>query len=159
MIPRIEEISLHPGHGVAVRATLDADDLPRFFGAAFGELAQAVRSHGVQFAGPPFARYHTHPPAQLDVEAIMPVTQPVPALDGRVQPIELSGGRALQVRHVGPYETIAPVYEALSTWMKQHGVQPTEDPREVYLTDPSVVPDPQRWETLIIQPIGSVTVS
>ncbi len=154
MTPRIEEISLHPGHGLAVRATLAVDELPRFFGAAFGELAQAVRANGVQFAGPPFARYHTHPPAPVEVEAIMPVTHPVGALTGRVQLVRLEGGRALQVRHVGPYETMTPAYEALAAWMKEHGVRPSEDAREVYLTDPSVVPDPRRWETLIVQPIA-----
>lgn len=155
MTPRIEEISLHPGHGLAVRATLPAEELPRFFGAAFGELAQAVRANGVQFAGPFFARFHTHPPSPVDVEAIMPVTQPVAELTGRVQWVRLEGGRALQVRHVGPYDTMGPAYEALEAWMKEHGVRPSEDAREVYLTDPSVVPDSRRWETLIVQPIAA----
>lgn len=149
---RFEEVSLRPAHGLAVRATVPVDELPRFFGAAFQELMQAVRVAGSQFAGPPLARYHGQPPL-LEVEAIIPVTTAVGS-QGRVEPITLSGGRAVQVRHVGAYDTLSQAYETLRQWMEAHQVRPTEEPREVYLSDPNVVSDPGRLETLIVQPIA-----
>lgn len=155
MTLRFEEVSLHPGHGLAVRAVVPVDEVRRFFGMAFGELAQAVRAAGAQFAGPPLARYVGQPPL-LEVEAIMPVAHPVTP-SGRVVPVELAGGRAVQVRHVGPYETLHEAYGRLREWMREHHVKPAEDPREVYLTDPQVVADPQRLETLIVQPIAPDT--
>jgi hypothetical protein len=38
--------------------------------------------------------------------------------------------------------------------MEAHQVRPREKAREVYLSDPNVVSDPGRRETLIVQPIA-----
>lgn len=152
MSPRVEEISLQPIHGIAVRATVPMEKLPEFFGGAFHELEESARQAGAKLAGPPFARYHSVPPAPVDVEVILPVTGAVPA-GGRVHAVELPAGSALQVRHVGPYDKLGATYAELGLWMTEHGMQPADAVREVYLTRPKAVPDAAKWETLVIQPV------
>lgn len=146
-----EEITLNPIHGLAVRAKVALADLPAFFGSAFHDLAEVARQAGAEPSGMPFARYHSVPPAAVDVEAIMPVRRPV-SPSGRVHAVELPGGSALQLRHLGPYDDLHTAYAELTRAMVERGLQPTDVPREVYLTDPQGVPDSSKWETLVIQP-------
>lgn len=152
MSPRVEEISLQPIHGIAVRATVTVEKLPEFFGSAFHELEVSARRAGVKLGGPPFARYHSVPPAPVDVEVILPVSGAVPD-GGRVHAVELPAGAALQVRHLGPYDQLGAAYAELGMWMTEHGMQPADAVREVYLTSPGGMPDSAKWETLVIQPV------
>jgi effector-binding domain-containing protein len=152
MRSRVEEVSLTPVHAVAIRATVPQEALPAFFGSAFHELEEVARKAGTERSGPPFARYHSVPPAPIDVEVIMPVSKTI-APSGRVCPVELPAGQAVQVRHFGPYDDMGPAYAALGMWMSEHGLQPSDAVREVYLTSPQTVPDPAKWETLVIQPV------
>lgn len=148
----IEQVVLPPVQALGIRATVPMSALPRFFGEAFHELAAAATSEGRSMAGPPFARYHSVATETIDVEAVMPI-RGATGTTGRVHPVDLAGGPAIQVHHVGPYDGIKPAYEAIARWMAEHRRAPAEPPREVYLTDPQAVPDPNRWETLVIQPL------
>ena len=53
----------------------------------------------------------------------------------------------------GPYELIAPAYEALWAWMAEQGLVPNGPPRELYLNDPSGL-DPAEYLTEIQVPIA-----
>lgn len=150
---RIEKVTLQPADGLAIRATLPVGQLPEFFGQALTEMAAWITSQAGEaaFGGPPFARYYSVDPAAIDVEAIFPLTQAVPG-SGRMQAVLLDGGDAVQVLHVGPYDQMEPAYEAVQAWLRDTGHLATEPPREVYLSDPAVDPDPLTWRTLVVQP-------
>ena len=66
----------------------------------------------------------------------------------------LPGGRAVQVTHVGPFDTMQATYARLQSWMTEHGVQPAVGMWECYLSDPAVERDPAKWQTRIICPIS-----
>jgi effector-binding domain-containing protein len=148
----IEEVILQPAHAIGIRVTVPVDALPTFFMEAFGELGAYVGQAGRQVTGPPFARFFSVDPTAVDVEAIFPVDA-VMETRGRMQPIELSGGPAIQVLHVGPFDAMVPAYEAISAWLAANHRQPADTPREVYLSDPATEPDPATWRTLVVQPI------
>jgi effector-binding domain-containing protein len=142
-----EIISLEPGLAIAIRAQLPLTELPAFFGDAFSELtATAIE----QAAGPPFAIYHSFDPLRVDVEAVLPVTEPVTA-SGRAYPLTLEAGQAVQVRHVGRYEELGSAYAAIERWVTDHGRLRSSAVREVYLT-PATVP-PVDHVTLVVQPL------
>lgn len=150
----VEEVSLPPTHGVAVRATVPIERLPAFFGAALLEATEVAKRAGARVVGPPFARYHTAPPGPVDVEAVVPVDHAVAVSGpGRVHPLELPAGAALKARHVGPYDALGPVYAELGQWMAEHHQVPADAPREVYLTDPQSERDPSKWVTLVLWPV------
>lgn len=142
-----EVTHLEPGPAVSIRAELELSELPRFFGEAFGELAACA---GDQVAGPPFAIYHSFGPGPLDVQAVMPLRSAVP-VSGRVEAIELPGGPAVQVRHVGPYQDLGAAYMSLERWMEDHHRARAAAIREVYLTEPAIPPSDH--VTLVIQPL------
>ncbi|MBS1120586.1 MAG: AraC family transcriptional regulator [Deltaproteobacteria bacterium] len=142
-----EITNLQSGPAIAIRAQLATAELPRFFGSAFGELAACGAD---QIAGPPFAIYHSFDPAHIDVEAVMPLRSPV-APRGRITPIVLAGGPAVQIRHVGPYEELGTSYTTIQHWMEEHHHAKAGPVREVYLSPPTV--PPAEHVTLVIQPL------
>jgi effector-binding domain-containing protein len=144
-----EITTLAGGPALAIRAQVAIADLPGFFGGAFAELFHRA---GGQAAGPPFARYHRVGPVDTDVEVIVPVRARVSG-EGRVHAIDLEGGPAVQIRHVGPYDQLHTTYEAVDRWIADHHRERADAVREVYLTSPQEVPDPASWVTLVIQPL------
>lgn len=137
------------GPALAIRARVAITDLSTFFAGAFSELYHRA---GALAAGPPFARYHDVGPVDTDVEVIVPVRAAFGS-EGRVNAIELAGGPAVQVRHVGPYEELRSTYETIDRWLVEHHRERADAVREVYLTSPQAVPDPAAWVTLVIQPL------
>jgi effector-binding domain-containing protein len=142
-----ELVTLEPETGIAIRAKVAISELPSFFGAAFSELATCA---GDKVAGPPFARYFTFDPAGVDVEAIFPLRAQV-AVTGRVHPVALPGGPAVQVKHVGSYSDLGLTYQSIEEWIDDHHKQKADVIREVYLTAPTVPPTEQ--VTLVVQPL------
>jgi effector-binding domain-containing protein len=72
---------------------------------------------------------------------------------GRVHPVEVNGGPAVQVLHCGPYEGLMAAYAAVERWLSEHHARPAGPPREVYLNSPNEVSGPSEYRTLVVQPI------
>lgn len=142
-----ELVDLRPSLGIAIRERVPVSQLPAFFGAAFTELGALG---GAQAAGPPFAIYHAFDREAVDVSAAMPLRAQV-AATGRVVPIELAGGPAIQVTHVGPYDELSATYGAIEKWIADHHRQRAGAPREIYMTMPTVPATQQ--VTLVVQPL------
>jgi effector-binding domain-containing protein len=126
--------------------------IPDAMGTAFHELETAIRDADVEMTGPPFARYLEFSPEQITLQAGCPIGTTFPA-SRRVEIGSLPAGEVATVVHVGPYERLAETYSALNAWLADHGREPAGPMWEVYLTDPSVEPDPAIWRTEIFQPI------
>ena len=133
------------------RTILRVEEIGPWLGHAYAEVAAAVAARHLGPAGPPFARYHRLGEDRFEVEAGFPVTGPVEA-EGSVQPSELPGGPAAASVHVGPYDQMEPAYQALDSWVRDHGVEPAGDAWEIYFSDPVSQPDPATWRTEVVQP-------
>ncbi len=145
-----------PGQLTAVMtATLPVAEIGPWLAKAYGAIASAITAHGTYPAGPPFARYHRLEADGFAVEAGFPVSAAIEA-DGDVRPSQLPGGPLAVTIHIGPYEQMAPAYEALASWVSSHSGEPAGDPWEVYFSDPAAEPDPATWRTEIVQPYRPV---
>jgi AraC family transcriptional regulator len=118
----------------------------------FGEVWNYLQAAGVEPAGPPFTIYHRVDQSEMEIEAGLPVGQPV-AGRGRIQAGSLPGGLTAIAWHVGPYETLAETYTALHVWLQTQARTPAGPPYEIYWTDPGEEPDPAKWRTEIRQPV------
>ncbi len=143
-----EIVRLEPMETVAVRGEVSFAELPEFFATAFGAVSRAVAESGVEMTGPPFGYYPHAPGSTVVLEAGVPVSAPVPE-SGEVHRLVLPGGRAAQVVHVGPYDTMEVTYRALEAWVAEQGLAPAGPMWESYESDPELQPDPQTWRTLI----------
>ena len=141
---------------IIIKGTMRAEELPGFFGPAYGELYAYAGQHGVAPDGPPYARYPDIATAeigsQVTVEAGVTLQHAV-EVTGRIEASELPGGDCAVTEHIGPYDQMEPGYQAIEAWMREHGREPAGGPWEVYYSDPAQEPDPQKWRTEIYWPL------
>lgn len=136
-----------------VREKVPMNELPEFFGRAFGAVMAAVQNQGVQLAGPPFGRYLSMPTETVDVEAGFPVSAPFTA-SAEVAAGTLPACQAFEATHTGPYDTLGITYDAIQERMKEQGFSPADSMWEYYLSDPATEPDPATWKTLVVWPVA-----
>jgi len=146
-----EIVGLDAQPAVVVRGRVPMNELPDFFGRAFGAVMESMQAQGVSPTGPPFGFYPSAPTDVVDVRAGFPVAAPLEP-SGEVEVMELPGGRAVTTTHVGPYDTLEQTYNELLAWMAGQGVKPATAMWESYLSDPAVEP-PEQWRTEIVWPI------
>lgn len=148
---KIEIRALVPKTTATVREEISFDDLSETLGRMYRAVNAAIANQGVEPSGSPFARYHTFG-TTIDLEAGLPVKTAIEE-EGEVKPSQLPGGPAAMAVHAGPYEGLRATYDAISSWMERAGRQAGGPPWEIYLTDPSVEPDPNNWLTQVIWPL------
>ena len=148
----IEVVTLKPQPTVIVRAEVSRAELGMRLAQVLPRAFQHAMKSGAQATGMPFTRYLRVAGEQLSIEAGVPVTKTV-AANGDVVASELPGGRAVKTVHVGPYDTLPATHAALKAWATSNGEKPRDDAWEIYVTDPSTQPDPQKWETEVYLPL------
>jgi effector-binding domain-containing protein len=62
-------------------------------------------------------------------------------------------GSYVSATHYGVYERMPETYFSINEWMRKNEVQVIGPPWEVYITDPALEPNPEKWETQINFPI------
>lgn len=138
---------------LVVKGAMRMDELPAFFGQAFGELYGYAARKGVAPEGAPFARYPSVSTERVEVEAGIVVPSPV-AGEGRVEASDLPAGDAAVTTHIGPYESMHEAYAAIEAWMSANGRTPGGAPWETYFSDPQAEPDASKWRTEIAWPLA-----
>jgi effector-binding domain-containing protein len=148
--------TLQPRPAIVIRATLRVEELPAFFGSAYGELYAFAARHAAPADGPPFARYPGITSAAIGPEVSVEAGITLPRAiggEGRIEAAELPGGECAVTEHIGPYEGMEPAYKALEGWMHENGRTAAGGPWEVYHSDPAHEPDSQRWRTELFWPL------
>lgn len=155
--PTVVERAAQPYVGVRELITMTtfarvADQLPGLF--------DWLAERGVTPSGPPFFRYLTiDMERQLDVEAGIPVAQPV-EVEGPYFARSLPAGRYATSSYVGHPDGLIEETARLLAWADEQGL--AWDVRdtpfgeawgcrlEVLLTDPAVEPDMNNWRTDLV---------
>jgi effector-binding domain-containing protein len=148
---KIELRVVKPHQTASVRETVARDDVTPGLGRAFQAVREALAKQGVEADGSPFARWHEFGD-QVDMEAGLMVKAAITP-DGDVKPGQLPGGPAVIAVHAGPYEGLRATYDAMEAWIARGERTASGGPWEIYLTDPSVEPNPAKWLTEIIFPL------
>jgi len=147
--PEIHRLAMRETAVVAIDVA--PDEIAAAVGVAIGEVEAAMRTAGVDLAGPPFARYLAFGP-RIHAEVGFPVRRPAPDI-GRVVPGRLPGGRVASIVHVGSYHGLERTYAELTRWLAELGLQPAGPLWEVYWSDPEVDTNPATWRTEIFAPL------
>ena len=143
---------------VSKRVSVALELIGPTLGQAFGEVYALIGAAEAEAAGPPFVIYHAMPaPGQpMDIEICAPVS-------GSLEPrdpwrlVDLPAGTFATRKHVGPYDTVAATYSALTAWIPDHGLAIAGPPREVYLSEPST--PPELIETIVEFPVTRLPVA
>lgn len=130
--------------------------LPEALGRVYGWIAQ----HGLQPVGMPGAVYFTDPSEGSEDDAVWEVRAPVAGEPDEATADESGCGvkrigaqKVVSVMYKGPYEEVAPTYEALAAWVAGNGMEMAGPPEEYYYSDPADTP-PEDYLTEIRFPVA-----
>lgn len=152
-------ISTYPIHATTLgeqqtavaRAVLPIGRIPAWLAQTLPAVAAACTGRGHAPLGPPFARYRWIPGELRAVEAGFLVAAPIDDSDD-IHASTLPAGPVASTVVVGPWADMAPVRDALTSWIRRHGGEPHGDTWEVYIDDPQEHPDPETRRTEVVQP-------
>lgn len=148
---RIEVRELPPADLAVITGRVRPADVSGWVAAALDELLGCAGDSG---SGPPFAVLPGPDEGHMiNVKAALPVGERMEPT-GRVHLSHEPAFRALVALHRGPHHALPLVHRALRNAIRDQGVEPAGDPREVYLTDPAELPDPSHNLTEVVWPIA-----
>jgi DNA-binding transcriptional MerR regulator len=161
LVPENEMVTFEIGiqdvdevQALVVREHVHQDEMSEVVPRDIAEVHAYVQELGLGFHGPPICVCpFPNEDGTLDAQIGWPVAEDV-AGRGRIEPTTLPATRALVMKHVGPYTALGKSYRLMSEVMEENGLTPVDAPREVYVTDPEEVTDPNEYETVIVWPIG-----
>ena len=130
----IKEVRLSPRMIAGLRKRVPVADLADFFARAVPAVADELGRARITPSGPPVSVYRQELGNTFEVTVGFPVTR-MPAT-GRLTPMRLPGGRAVQGVHVGSYATLPGMYAKLSEWFAGRHLQPPAMMWEEYLVGP-----------------------
>ena len=70
--------------------------------------------------------------------------------EGRLQIGFTKEGNTLQASHFGVYETAGVTHDVMKKYCDDNGYTINGSAYEMYITDPSLEPNPANWETKVI---------
>ena len=136
---------------LSIRTRSAASQLTQLFGQTFGAIMQYLGELGEYPVGAPFGAYYNMDMQDLDIAIGFPVSKPLPDR-GEIKSGALPAGKIAVTLHIGPYDAIAPAYEALTQYMQANGCTPSGIAYEFYLSDPQTTP-PDQIQTQIMFPL------
>lgn len=134
----------------------DAASIGQAFEAAYGTIATLMRRMGLEQAGAPLVFARTGAKKGFAFDAGIPYSGDITEvqLEGsQVQRGATPPGRTIQAVHVGPYAGISESYLKVMAFMGAHGFEPSGDPWESYVSDPTVTPQ-EKLLTIISYPVS-----
>jgi effector-binding domain-containing protein len=143
---------IDPVDVIGVTFTTSPESISRDGGNAMHRLMEGLDGAGISPTGPPRFVYHAMEEDSWTIEACFPVSGVSSAPDGlTLRPFD--GGRAATTFHVGPYDELGMAYREVEVWIERQGLMTAAPPFDIYLTDPSEVKDPAKFETEIVWPV------
>lgn len=141
-----------PMHVMSMRRKTNQQGIGQSFMEMLPATFEYVVTHGGQPAGPPFGRYHSYSPEDIDLEAGIPVAAPV-AGSSDVQASEIPGAEVASIEHWGSYDNLIETWNKIQNWIPENGYEYAAPPYEIFWTDPGSEPDSSKWRTEIVWPI------
>ncbi|MGI6679162.1 MAG: GyrI-like domain-containing protein [Dehalobacterium sp.] len=125
---------------LAMRTRTAVTNLPQELGIAYNSIMEYLASLGEETSGPAFAAYYNMDMEDLDVAMGFIVPKFLPGKDS-IYSHEIPSGKQVSYLYQGPYSQMAPVYDAMASWMQENNLTPTGICYEFYYNSPMDVPE------------------
>lgn len=122
--------------------SMDPDDISATMQKAFGSVMHFLKSHNIEPSGRPLSVYYTYDPNEMTFRAgcFVPEEDAAKA-EGDIQSDSTPAGKVLTFTHMGPYAGLRNSYGEMMTYLEKNGLKVGAPTWEVYVNDPSVVPE------------------
>lgn len=138
---------------LSIRDTVDQMQMNNIHGKLFSEINNFMDKSNIISDLAPIVIYHFWSDTLVDIEAGIQVKDSLSITNSRVKLNYIAKGNYVTATHYGVYERIPETYFSINEWMRKNEVQVIGPPWEVYITDPALEPNPEKWETQINFPI------
>lgn len=121
-------------------------------GIAYGELMAFLGKKEIKPTGSPIAIYHKFSQDTIEMESAFPIVEEC-EVEGRLNITEISAGTVAMTTHWGDYNLLEKTYELIEIWLKENNKTVVGSPWEIYVNDPQMEKDTNKWQTDIYFPI------
>jgi effector-binding domain-containing protein len=126
-------------YALTVRKIVSFEDLPEELGKGYKLIADYLDEINKSPSDVPFAVYHNTHMDKIDVEFGYPVAMELKG-KGDIKDSKTPSGLVASCVYKGSYTKMEPVYEEITSWIKDNNYKPTGVVFENYLNDPQVTP-------------------
>lgn len=123
---------------------MSPDEIGPAMGSALGEVWAFMERHGVAPTGSALAVYYDYAPDKMRFRAGFAIDRDdMAAAEHPIKADVTPAGRTVQGTHRGSYTKLRESYGQMHGFVKENGLEFTAPTWEVYLNDPSTVPEEQ----------------
>jgi len=138
---------------LSIRDTINLSQMNNIHGKLYGEINSFMDGNGIVSELAPIVIYHYWSDTLIDIEAGIQVNDSIETNNERVSLNYVASGNVVSATHFGSYDRLPETYFSINEWMRKNEVQVIGPPWEVYITDPALESDPEKWQTQINFPI------
>ena len=138
---------------LSIRDTVDGSEIGLIHSKLFSEIGLFMEQNNIVDDLPPLVIYHFWSDTLVDVEAGLLLSDSTGLTNNRIKLNKISAGNVVTATHYGSYERIPETYFSINEWMRKNEVQVIGPPWEVYVIDPSIEQNQDKWVTEIYFPI------
>ena len=135
----------------AIKSNLKREEMPQLLPPLIPEFFQWLSENNIDPGGAPFFNY-LKMENELEIEVGIPTKFQVQG-DGHVEPGVFPEGKYAVATYVGTYKNLFAVNGAIEKWKDENNLKFKSPKVEFYPTDPAEEPNPENWETIIINRI------
>ena len=130
------------------------NDISKKLAEVYEEIYLSLASQGIMPVSQPFATYTSFPINPGDENKVIlkagAFMEAEIETEGRLQIGFTKEGSTLQASHFGVYETAGVTHDAMKKYCDDNAFTINGSAYEMYITDPSLEPNPANWETKVI---------
>lgn len=136
------------------------NDVSDALGKAYGAIQETASKQNLKLSGAPFCIYHKHSPESVVMTAGLGLESGSTYSDPWNQDkMNIVGFRqfpitdVIQSVHYGSYNMLGETHGEIQKYWEVMGIQVTDAPWEIYITDPMTEADINNWQTIVAYPV------
>ena len=138
---------------LSIRDTVDGSEIGTIHSKLFSEISLFMEKNSISDNLAPLAIYHSWSDTLVDIEAGILLKDSIGVFNNRIRLKKIDVGNVVVASHFGDYNRMPETYFSINEWMRINAVQVIGPPWEVYIVDPSIEENPNKWVTEIYFPI------
>lgn len=138
---------------LSIRDTVDGSEIGTIHSKLFSEISLFMENNKISDDLSPLVIYYSWSDTLVDLEAGILLKDSIQITSNRVKLNKIRVGNVVTATHYGSYDRIPETYFSINEWMRKNEVQVIGAPYEIYIVDPSLEQNPDKWVTEIYFPI------
>ncbi|MCB0380489.1 MAG: SRPBCC family protein [Flavobacteriales bacterium] len=139
---------------LSIRELVDGRAIATIHSKLFSEIGMYMEKNKISDDLPPLVIYHSWTDTLVDIEAGLLLEDSIGVNSSRIKLNKIKPGNVVMATHYGAYDRIPETYFSINEWMRKNEVQVIGAPWELYIVDPSIEQNPDKWVTEIYFPIN-----